>query len=141
MSRIKGVSDLPRNPRSRKVEQMPKCMSFKPAGIPSYDLDEITLKIEELEAIRLKDVLHLDQAECALRMEISRPTFQRVLNSARSKIAEALLEGKALKIEGGDFNLGQKRKCCPRCEYSLVGTGEAECPKCGYAFEDGGSNQ
>jgi len=68
-------------------------------------LDEVRLSIEELESVRLKDLEDLDQEQCAQRMNISRPTFQRVLESSRKKIADALLNGKAIKIEGGAYEL------------------------------------
>ena len=61
--------------------------------------------MEETEAIRLKDIEDLDQAACAERMNVSRPTVQRILESARKKIADALLNGKAIKIEGGNVEM------------------------------------
>lgn len=66
---------------------------------------EEVLKVEELESIRLKDLLGLTQEEAARRMGVSQPTFHRILQAARRKIASALVEGKALRIEGGDFVL------------------------------------
>ena len=75
-------------------------------------LDEVCLSIEELESVRLKDLEDLDQEQCAQRMNISRPTFQRVLGSARKKIAEALLTGKAIRIEGGNFEMASLRYSC-----------------------------
>ena len=73
------------------------------------ELEEIKLSIEEAEALRLKEIEQLDQAESALLMGISRPTFQRVLKAARRKTATALLTGKALRIEGGSFRVTIKR--------------------------------
>ena len=84
---------------------MPGVNYYKPAGIPLKFLDEVRLSIEELEALRLKDMEDMDQEQCAQRMNISRPTFQRVLKSARKKIADALLNGKAIRIEGGAYEL------------------------------------
>ena len=84
---------------------MPGVTYFKPAGIPLRFLDENCLSLEELEAIRLRDLEHLEQTECAKKMNISRPTFQRVLASARRKIADSLLAGKALQIGGGNYEL------------------------------------
>jgi len=68
-------------------------------------LAENQLTLEEIEAIRLRDLEHLEQVECAAKMNISRPTFQRVLGSARQKVADSLLAGKALRIEGGNYEL------------------------------------
>jgi predicted DNA-binding protein (UPF0251 family) len=76
-------------------------------------LDEVCLSIEEAEAIRLKDLEDLDQEQCAEKMNISRPTFQRVLEAARRKIADALLNGKAIRIEGGNFEMAPLRFNCP----------------------------
>jgi len=84
---------------------MPGVKYYKPAGVPLRFLDEVCLSIEELEALRLKDLEDLDQEQCAQRMNISRPTFQRVLRSARKKIADALFNGKAIRIEGGAYEL------------------------------------
>jgi predicted DNA-binding protein (UPF0251 family)/predicted Fe-Mo cluster-binding NifX family protein len=84
---------------------MPGVTYFKPVGIPLRFLEENCLSLEEMEAIRLHDLEHLEQVECARQMNISRPTYQRVLASARRKIADSLLAGKALRIEGGNYEL------------------------------------
>jgi len=76
-------------------------------------LEENEISIEELEALRLKDIEGLEQEECASRMNISRPTFQRVLASARYKTGDALLHGKAIKIQGGAFEIAPLHFCCP----------------------------
>jgi predicted DNA-binding protein (UPF0251 family) len=87
---------------------------FKPAGVPLAVLEEIQLSVEEAEAIRLKDIEGLGQEDCAQRMNISRTTFARVLNSARQKMADALLNGKAIRIEGGNFQPALQRFTCRR---------------------------
>jgi len=74
---------------------------FKPKGISLSDLAVIELSLEELEALRLKHVLGMDQNECALKMKTSQSTFQRILASAMKKASSALAEGKALKIIQG----------------------------------------
>ena len=91
---------------------MPGVTFFKPAGIPLRALEESRLTVEEAEAIRLKDLEGLEQEEGAEKMNISRPTFQRVLASARQKIADALLNGKAIRIEGGNFEMSPRRFHC-----------------------------
>jgi uncharacterized protein len=96
---------MPRPTKCRRVSFFPQVRYFKPAGIPLKNLEEECLSMEELEAIRLKDLEGLAQEQGAERMNISRPTFQRVLTSARKKIAEALIQGKAIKIEGGSFEI------------------------------------
>ena len=96
---------MPRRPKCRLVEFLPDVTYYKPAGIPLKFLEEVSLSLEEVEAIRLRDIEGLEQEQCAERMRISRPTFQRVLSMARKKIADALLNGKAIRIRGGNFEL------------------------------------
>lgn len=69
------------------------------------ELDQIVLSVEELEALRLKDHIGMEQAEAAKKMNISQPTFHRLIVSARKKVADALSHGKAIKIEGGHFEV------------------------------------
>lgn len=78
---------------------------FKPRAVPLSELEIVTLKDEEWEAIRLADYEGLDQDAAAKQMGVSRPTFSRVLASARVAVAKALAEGCALAIGGGDFQL------------------------------------
>ena len=101
-----------RQPLWRRVDFIPQITYFKPAGIPLAQLQEICLSVEEVEAIRLKDVEKLEQEECGQRMNISRTTFARVLASAREKMADALLSGKAIRIEGGNFEMALRRFRC-----------------------------
>ena len=103
---------MPRPTKWRRVAFIPEITFFKPAGIPLRHLDEVRLCIEEAEAIRLKDLEGLQQEECAERMRISRPTFHRVLESARAKLADALINGKAIRIEGGNFGMAMQRFRC-----------------------------
>ena len=99
-------------------------------------LEEIALTLDELEALRLKDLLGLEQIECAARMDIAQSTLQRILVRARKKIVQALVEGKALRIEGGHYNLDQ-RFFCGHCRHRWGNRhGQAadqvqECPSCG----------
>ncbi len=76
------------------------------------ELDEVILAVDEYEAVRLKDLEGLEQEQGAERMNISRPTFQRVLASGRRKMADALLNGKAIRIEGGNFEMAWHRFRC-----------------------------
>jgi predicted DNA-binding protein (UPF0251 family) len=106
--------------RCRIIEEHPEITYFKPQGIPLSDLEEITLHIDEYEAIRLKDLEGLDQEVAAAKMGISQPTLFRLLTSGHKKIAEALVKGKAIKIEGGNVcknvsaeECQQHRKDCP----------------------------
>ncbi len=103
---------MPRPFKCRRVAFMPGITYFKPAGIPLRELEEVCLSVEEVESIRLKELEGLDQAQGAEKMNVSRPTFQRILASARKKTADALLNGKAIRIEGGNFEVTSlKCKC------------------------------
>lgn len=109
---------------------------FKPRGIPLYKLQETELTFDELEAVRLADLEGLYQEQAAQRMNVSRATFGRIVESAHHKIADALINGKAIKIEGGVIQMAQKRKFqCSECEHSWevpFGTGRPPaCPQCG----------
>lgn len=95
---------------------------FKPKGIPASLLEEIVLSLDEFEAIRLADYEGLYQEEAAKKMDISRQTFGRIIESAHRKIADVLINGKALKIEGGEVSIDDMRTIrCPRCnrEYDV----------------------
>jgi predicted DNA-binding protein (UPF0251 family) len=85
--------------KPRKISFSPNAVYFKPRAIPLSLLEEVDLKFDELEAIRLCDFEGLDQIKAAKSMAISQSTLGRVLNAARQKIAEALIEGKAIRIE------------------------------------------
>lgn len=76
---------------------------YKPAGIPMRNLPISNLNVEEVEALRLKNIEELDNEEAAKKMEVSRATFQRVLNSAYKKVSKALVNGEAIRIEGGKY--------------------------------------
>ena len=74
---------------------------FKPAGVPARDIPRALLRLDEYEALRLADYEGLKQEEVAQRLGVSRPTVSRILASARRRVAEALVEGRSLLIEGG----------------------------------------
>ena len=92
---------MPRPCRCRRIRCKPDTNYFKPRGIPLDMLEEVNLTLDELEAVRLADWERLYQEDAARKMDISRQTFGNIVNSAHKKIADALLNGKALKIEGG----------------------------------------
>jgi uncharacterized protein len=91
--------------KCRIVRSSPLARFYKPRGIPLCELQIVRLKNEEWEAIQLADYKGLEHTEAAKQMGISRPTFSRVLASARAAVAKALTEGGALEIGGGDFRL------------------------------------
>jgi predicted DNA-binding protein (UPF0251 family)/predicted Fe-Mo cluster-binding NifX family protein len=96
---------------------LPPVKAYNPVGIPPADMQEVVFKVEEIEAIRLKNHLNLEQEDCARMMEVSRPTFQRILTEAYAKVADAFANGKAIRIEGGSYCLGPGH--CRRRERQL----------------------
>ena len=92
---------MPRPRLCRKIRFNPSVTYFKPQGVPMRSLDVIKLNIEEIEALRLKNIKDLDQNECAKLMKTSQSTFQRILSSAYKKITKALIEGRAIRIIKG----------------------------------------
>lgn len=96
---------MPRPVKLRRVRFEPNITYFKPAGVPLRELSEIVLTVEELESMRLKDSENLSETDAAKKMGISQPTFNRLVNSARKKIADALNKGAAIRIEGGTYKI------------------------------------
>ena len=94
----------------RRVGSMPQSDYFKPRGIPLSMLEEVVLTVDEFEAVRLADLEGLYQEQAAERMNVSRQTFGRIIESGHKKVAEALVQGKALKIEGGEFEMACHEK-------------------------------
>jgi len=122
--------------KCRMVASLPNVTYYKPAGIPLRFLTEVKLSIEEAEALRLKELEGLKQSEGAVKMGISRPTFQRIFSSACKKVADALLNGKAIRIEGGNFKITGTRHCCHRGhnwvrQLDPTNMNTAKCPICG----------
>jgi predicted DNA-binding protein (UPF0251 family) len=87
----------PKNPRCLRFN--PDVYYFKPRGIPLQELKEVVLQPDELEALKLYGVDGLEQTKAAEKMKISQPTFARILDSANKKVAEAIIKGKAIRIE------------------------------------------
>ena len=119
----------------RRVCFQPGLTYFKPAGIRLVDLEESVLTVDEFEALRLKDLEGLEQEAAAKRMSISQPTFHRIVSSARKKTADAIVNGKAIRIEGGAYKMvGMRKFKCDSCDHHWDvphGTGRPpECPKC-----------
>ncbi len=127
---------MPRPCKCRKIAYLPGVTFFKPSGLPMRALEETRLSVEEVEAIRLKDLEGLDQEPAAVRMNVSRPTFQRMLSSARRKIADSLLNGKAIRITGGNYELtGRSYRCRNGHEWDVSFESPVEeppelCPTC-----------
>ena len=91
--------------KQRFVELEPGVTYFKPRAVPLSELEETKLDVEELEALRLEFLEKHDYSGSAEKMNVSRATFSRILHSAGEKIADALVNGKAIRIEGGAYSL------------------------------------
>ncbi|MFH1978285.1 MAG: DUF134 domain-containing protein [Candidatus Aenigmatarchaeota archaeon] len=128
--------EMPRPRIPRSVRNEPNVTYFKPAGIMMKQLEQVILTVDEFEALRLKDYESVEQTKSAEKMNISQPTFQRLLLSARRKIADAIVNGKAIKIEGGDYKIsrrGDSMKGRGRMSGFAAGpSGNCICTKCGH---------
>jgi predicted DNA-binding protein (UPF0251 family) len=115
---------------------MPRVTYFKPVGLDEQIREEL-ITVDEIEALRLKDVEGLDQDDCAEHMGVAQSTFQRILTSARKKLSMAILAGKAIRIEGGDYKLVPYQLKCNNCGHDWQKTNWSaaddtlNCPRCG----------
>lgn len=122
--------------KDRIVSNNPDVVYFKPRGIPLMKLEEVTLTVDEFEAIRLADMAGLSQEEAGEKMGISRATFGRIIQQARKSVADALINGKAIRIEGGNYKVDMHKRdfMCVSCgstwEDSLGAEMSDECPSC-----------
>jgi uncharacterized protein len=126
---------MPRPRCCRRVTGEPAFKIFKPAGVPESSLEEVVLSLDEFEALRLADLDGLYHEQAAERMSVSRQTFGRIVEEARGKIARVLVEGLALRIEGGEIEMSEQRTFrCQQCQHTWsepFGTGRPDgCPAC-----------
>lgn len=128
---------MPRPRRHRYIRSSFDYNYFKPCTTCQQDIGEVVLKMEEMESIRLKDYLGMDQREAADHMKVSQPTFHRILTEARRKIGCALVSGKAIRIHGGMYEMAttplRKFQCydCQHIWEVVHGTGRPQnCPNC-----------
>lgn len=131
---MQGGEKMARPVKCRKVEFVPEHTYFIPTSKRKCELEEIVIKVEELEAMRLKDIEELNQEECAERMHVSRQTFQNIVDSARKKLAIALIEGKAINISGGNYTRNVCQFKCLSCNDTYEIRYEEDrsvCPVCG----------
>ena len=113
----RNLLGMPR-PRSDRIVQMPPLFSeFKPIGVAGKLLEQTILSLDEYEAFRLADYIGLSHAEAADEMEISRSTFTRLIEKARRKIADLIIQGKLLTIEGGNIHFRKNIIRCNDCGY------------------------
>ena len=161
---------MPRPRIRRRIRFQPDVTYFKPAGVRMTELKEAILTFDESEAVRLVDFENVEQGKAAKQMHISQPTLSRLLRSARKKIADAIIHGKAIKIHGGNYKmaigkgmesrqgrgLGRRRGraagpgpggfcICPKCGHKQQKTTgipclSQKCPKCGTPLVREGQN-
>lgn len=125
---------MPRPHICRRIGCNPEHTYFKPRGIPLSSLNEVVLRLDELEAMRLADIESLYHEDAAKRMNVSRQTFDRIILKARATVADAIVNGKAIKIEGGNTMTNERKFRCDDCKYEwklAYGTGRPNsCPSC-----------
>jgi len=120
--------------RKRLVQNLPNFKNFKPSGVPRKMLTKIVLTLDEYEAIRLADYLKLEHLEASEKMKISRPTFTRLIDKARQKIANVIIDGNELVIGGGNVDLKNTYYECRDCgdiQESPIEQQNESCPDCG----------
>ncbi|MCB9503722.1 MAG: DUF134 domain-containing protein [Deferribacteres bacterium] len=126
--------------RKRRIEEPPSFQHFKPCGIPRRQLKTISMSIDEYEALRLADYQGLNHAQAAEKMAISRPTFTRLIEKTRHKIATAIIDGMELTIGGGNIEFANTFHRCRDCGNERLGPAhrkKPDCPACGSThFED-----
>lgn len=125
---------MSRPKKERMVHRPPMFTSFKPMGVMRSELEPISLNLDEFEAIRLADYMGMDHAEAAEEMEISRSTFTRLIEKARHKISQFIIDGKGLYIEGGNIHFRGNVIRCQDCGHMFNITFEQlldKCPSCG----------
>ncbi len=110
---------MPRPIKCRSVCRLPKVREFRPASDSPVCAKTVTLTVDEYESIRLIDHEGLSQEECGAYMQIARTTVQQIYNNARRKIADVLVSGSALKIEGGNYTLCREHSSCCSCSDCL----------------------
>ena len=104
---------MPRPTKYRRIFISPDFFFFKPAGITKNNLEIVTLALDEFEAVRLADFEGLYQEDSANQMNISRQTFGNIITTAHKKIADCIINGKILKLEGGTINTPEEEKNLP----------------------------
>jgi len=125
---------MPRPKKNRLVEKPPLHCNFKPVGVPANNLQPLNLSLDEYEAIRLADFLGMDHAEASEEMDISRSTFTRLIERARRILAEFMIKGRLLQIEGGNVHFKGNRIRCADCGHMFNITFQTDfeaCPNCG----------
>ncbi|MBT4824374.1 DUF134 domain-containing protein [Candidatus Woesearchaeota archaeon] len=115
--------------RPRKIKYIhsePDVTYFKPRAVPLSELEEIEITLDELETLRLSNLENLNQIDAASKMKIHQSTFQRTLTRAREKITDALVNGKAIKIQGGEYKMPGGDGTGPMGQGPIAGRGRRQ---------------
>jgi len=124
---------MPRPKNNRIVNEPPLYTEFKPIGVAGISLKQTLLTLDEFEATRLADYRGLSHEEAAEEMNISRSTFSRLIETARKKIADFIIHGKLLTIDGGNIHFRNNIIRCVDCGYMFninIGSPLTNCPDC-----------
>lgn len=125
---------MSRPQKNRIIKEPPVFSQFKPVGVMGRMVDTVVLTLDEYEAFRLSDHLGLSQEEASDEMEISRPTFTRLIEAARKKVCEMIVNGKMLIIEGGNIHFRKNLIRCRNCGHMFninIEDDISKCPTCG----------
>lgn len=128
---------MARPKKTRTICSMPKTDEFNMCG---NSKDTVKLTVDEYEAVRLIDYMGLTQNECARQMEVARTTITAIYDSAKYKISDSIINHKAVKIEGGDYELCSGAKyCCGHCGQNKCGRcNHGKCDRCTGIFHERG---
>jgi len=120
-----------RTKKDRRIQMAPHFSGFQPQGVQCKTGEEVCINFEEYEALNLCDYELLTQADAATLMKISRPTFTRIYESVRRKIAKAFIEGSSIYFDGGNFAMADWYKCLScKITFTLPENADAHCPIC-----------
>ncbi|MDY6904769.1 MAG: DUF134 domain-containing protein [Thermodesulfobacteriota bacterium] len=128
---------MPRPKKKRNIICDPNVSYFKPRGVPLRQLKEVALTVDEYEALRLADLMGLSHEAAGKHMGVSRATFGRIVQKARKSVADALVNGMAIRIEGGEYQTvdgGGVKLICDKCQTEWTSGNPVsnipECPAC-----------
>ena len=120
--------------RKRRIQLPPNYKNFKPSGVPRNLLKSLTISVDEYEALRLADYEGLEHLQASEKMGISRPTFTRLIEKARRKMAKTIIEGLELVVEGGNIEFQNTLRRCRDCgDEQIIPSDKIveDCPECG----------
>ncbi len=124
---------MPRKKRNRRIQVPPVIKGMSVYGVRGRKTNEVIIRLEEYEAIRLLDYQNLTQEQAAVHMKVSRPTLTRIYEEARNKVATAFVEGRDIIFRGGDIYFDDNWFKCQECQasFNVYDDNEGDCPVCG----------